>query len=165
MKSKHDSSYFESYVSKHIVSEISDADGVPLLLLQCMDSRYPHRTIQTMDSLGLRGKYDQLILAGASLGVIHSPAWQTTFFDQLAFAIKEHGVTQVLILDHRDCGAYKHFHKPPITPDDPEKERKAHIKVSKKAIKVIRARFPKLTAVRCLLLPIEEVEELVAWPE
>ena len=164
MKSKQDSSDFEPYVSRHIVSEIDHAAGVPLLLLQCMDSRYPHRTIQTMDSLGLRGKYDQLILAGASLGVIHRPAWQTTFFDQLAFAIKEHGVSQVLILDHRDCGAYKHFLKPPVTPDDPAKEKKAHIKIANKAIRVIRARFPQLTAVRCLLLPIEDVEELVAWP-
>jgi len=164
MKAKPDSSDFESYVSQHIVSEINAAAGVPLLLLQCMDSRYPQRTLQTMDSLGLRGKYDQLILAGASLGVIHRPEWQTTFFDQLAFAIKEHGVSQVLILDHRDCGAYKHFLKPPVTPDDPKKEKKAHVKISKKAIKVIRAKFPQLTAVRCLLLPIEDIEELVAWP-
>jgi len=164
MKAKPDSSDFESYVSQHIVSEINAAAGVPLLLLQCMDSRYPQRTLQTMDSLGLRGKYDQLILAGASLGVIHKPEWQTTFFDQLAFAIKEHGVSQVLILDHRDCGAYKHFLKPPVTPDDPKKEKKAHVKISKKAIKVIRAKFPQLTAVRCLLLPIEDIEELVVWP-
>lgn len=164
MKFKQDSSDFESYVSEHIVSEISDAAGVPLLLLQCMDSRYPHRTLQTMDSLGLRGKYDQLILAGASLGVIHKPEWQTTFFDQLAFAIKEHGVSQVLILDHRDCGAYKHFLNPPVTPDDPEREKEAHREVANKAIGVTRTRFPELTAVRCLLLPIENVEELVAWP-
>lgn len=164
MKEQQDSCDLESYVSKHIVCEINDADGVPLLLLQCMDSRYPHRTIQTMDSLGLRGKYDQLILAGASLGVIHAPAWQATFFDQLAFAIKEHGVSQVLILDHRDCGAYKHFHKPPVTPDDPAAEKEAHIRIANEAITVIRARFPELTAVRCLLLPIENVDELVAWP-
>ncbi|HXD34961.1 MAG TPA: carbonic anhydrase [Pyrinomonadaceae bacterium] len=164
MKSKQDSSDLGNYVSQHIVSEIRDAAGVPLLLLQCMDSRYPHRTIQTMDALGLRGKYDQLILAGSSLGVIHKPEWQTTFFDQLAFAIKEHHVSQVLILDHRDCGAYKHFLKPPVTPDDPAKEKKAHTRIANKAIAVIRARFPELTAVRCLLLPIENVEELVAWP-
>jgi carbonic anhydrase len=164
MKSKEDSINFESYVSEHIVSEISAAAGVPLLLLQCMDSRYPHRTIQTMDSLGLRGKYDQLILAGASLGVIHKEEWKTTFFDQLGFAIKEHHVSQVLILDHRDCGAYKHFLKPPVTPDDPEAEKQAHIEIANEAIKCIRAEFPQLTAVRCLLLPIENVEELVAWP-
>jgi len=117
-----------------------------------------------MDSLGLRGKYDQLILAGASLGVIHKREWQTTFLDQLDFAIREHGVSQVLILDHRDCGAYKKFLDPPVTPDDPKKEKDAHTKICDKAIEVIRGKFTHLTAVRCLLLPIETVEELVTSP-
>lgn len=164
MKSREDRTEFESYVSQHIVPEIGKASGIPLLLLQCMDSRYPHRTIETMDSMGLRGKYDQLILAGASLGVVHKREWQTTFLDQLGFAIKEHGVSRVLILDHRDCGAYKKLRVPPVYPDDPEKEKEAHILTSSKAIEVIRAKFPKLKSVRCLLLPIETVEELVSWP-
>jgi carbonic anhydrase len=164
VKSKDDRTEFESYLSQHIVPEIGKASGVPLLLLQCMDSRYPHRTIQTMDSMGLRGKYDQLILAGASLGVVYKQEWQTTFFDQLAFAIKEHGVSSVLILDHRDCGAYKKLRVPPVYPDNPEKEKEAHIQTSKQAIKVIRAKFRRLKSVRCLLLPIETVEELVSWP-
>ena len=163
MKSKQEQVDFESYLSRHIVPKASKAAGVPLLLLQCMDSRYPHRTIQTMDSMGLRGKYDQLILAGASLGVIHKPEWQTTFFDQLGFAITEHKVSEVLILDHRDCGAYKKFLDPPVTPDDPKKEKEAHIKICKKAIAAIHKKFPRLP-VRCLLLPIETVEELVTSP-
>lgn len=164
MKSEKDRIDFDSYVSRHIVPEIGKAAGVPLLMLTCMDSRYPHRIIQTMDSEGLRGKYDQLILAGASLGVVHKREWQITFLDQLAFAIEEHGVSQVLILDHRDCGAYKKLLKPPVTPDDPEKEKEAHLKICKRAIKVIRGKFPQLTKVRCLLLPIETVEELIASP-
>jgi carbonic anhydrase len=164
LKSKGHPTEFESYVSEHIVPEIGKASGVPLLLLQCMDSRYPHRTIETMDSMGLRGKYDQLILAGASLGVIYKPEWQTTFFDQLAFAINEHGVRSVLILDHRDCGAYKKLRVPPVFPDDPQKEKEAHIVTSNKAIEVIRRKFRQLKSVRCLLLPIETVEELVSWP-
>ena len=163
MKSKRDQVDFESYLSRHIVPKASKAAGVPLLLLQCMDSRYPHRTIQTMDSMGLRGKYDQLILAGASLGVIHKPEWQTTFFDQLGFAITEHQVSQVLILDHRDCGAYKKFLDPPVTPDDPKEEKEAHIKICKRAIAAIHKKFSGLP-VRCLLLPIETVEELVTSP-
>ncbi|HMG74723.1 MAG TPA: carbonic anhydrase [Pyrinomonadaceae bacterium] len=164
MKSKQDRIDFESYVSRQIAPEISKAAGVPLLMLQCMDSRYPHRVIQTMDAEGLRGKYDQLILAGASLGVIHKREWQITFLDQLGFAIKEHNVSQVLILDHRDCGAYKKFLDPPVTPDDPKKEKEAHIRICKQAIRVIRRKFPQLTKVRCLLLPIEAVEELATSP-
>jgi carbonic anhydrase len=164
MKSKQDRLDFESYVSQYIIPEISKAAGVPLLLLQCMDSRYPHRTLEVMNSMGLRGKYDQLILAGASLGVVHKREWQITFLDQLGFAIEHHHVSQVLILDHRDCGAYRELLKPPVTPDDPKKEKDAHIKISRQAIEVIHGKFPQLTAVRSLLLPIETVEDLVAWP-
>ena len=102
---KQDEMDFESYVSEHIVPKASKAAKVPLLLLQCMDSRYPRRILETMDSLGLRGKYDQLVLAGASLGVVHSEQWRNTFLDHLGFAITEHGVKEVLILDHRDCGS------------------------------------------------------------
>ncbi|HVQ36004.1 MAG TPA: carbonic anhydrase [Pyrinomonadaceae bacterium] len=156
---------FESYVSTHIFPGASKAAGVPLLLLQCMDSRYPHRILQTMDSLGLRGKYDQLILAGASLGVVlpKKPDWQSCFLDHLDFAITEHHVSEVLILDHRDCGAYKAFLG--ITPDDPKVEKQAHVEKCKEAIAVIVKRFPQLRKVHSLLLPIENVEPLVAWPE
>jgi len=155
---------FESYVSEQIAPRLSKADKIPLLMLTCMDSRYPHRIIQIMDSKGLRGKYDQLILAGASLGVIHKREWTTTFLDQLGFAIKEHGVTEVLILDHRDCGAYKKLLTPGVGPKNPKKEKEAHTRISKQAIGVITKKFKEIKEVHCLLLPIESVEELASWP-
>lgn len=160
MSSKKDQIDLHSYLSKYSAAETIDAPGIPILLLTCMDSRYPHRIIDTMDSLGLRGKYDQLILAGASLGVVHKKAWQNTFLDQLEFAIKHHRVSQIFILDHRDCGAYKYFLD--ITPDDPAKEKQAHLEKSQEAAKVIIRKFSQLRGnVRCLLLPIETMEELV----
>jgi len=126
-----------------------------------MDSRYPQLILDTMDSLGLRGKYDQLILAGASLGVVHKREWQETFLDQLGFAIEHHHVSEVFILDHRDCGAYKYFLG--VTPDDPAKERKAHLEVAQAAVKVIVEKFPELKGeVRCSLLPIETIDQLIA---
>jgi carbonic anhydrase len=112
-----------------------------------------------MDSLGMRGKYDQLILAGASLGVVLNEGWRHTFMDQLEFAIEHHHVSQVLILDHRDCGAYKHFLG--VTPDDPAKEKQAHDEKAQEAAQEIVVRFPVLSGkVRALLLPIETAEEL-----
>ena len=162
--SEHDQIDFESYVSEHIAPRVSKAANIPLLLLTCMDSRYPHRIIQTMDSKGLRGKYDQLILAGASLGIVHKREWRTTFLDQLGFAIKEHGVTEVLILDHRDCGAYKKLLTPGVGPKNPKKEKDAHIRIAKQAIRLITKKFKTLERVDCLLLPIENMEELVSWP-
>ena len=79
------------YLSKHIPADKKNAAGVPIMLLTCMDSRYPQRILETMDSLDLRGKYDQLILAGASLGVVHKNEWKQTFLDQLGFALEHHG--------------------------------------------------------------------------
>ncbi len=90
--------------------------------------------------------------------------WTTTFLDQLAFAIKEHGVTEVMILDHRDCGAYKKLLKPGVGPEDPKKEKAAHVKMSKEAIRVIKKKCKEIKEVHCLLLPIETVEELASWP-
>src|SRR5205823_5367575 len=129
-----------AYLSKNIVPATSQAHGVPLLLLTCMDSRYPHRIIDTMDASGLRGKYDQLILAGASLGVVHKENWGNTFLDHLEFAIKEHQVSELLILDHRDCGAYAKFLG--VKPDKPAEEKTAHLMQCRKAIGVITKKFP-----------------------
>lgn len=163
--SEQDQMDFESYVSKHIVPKASKAAGASLLLLQCMDFRYPHRTLETMDSLRLRGKYYQLILAGASLGVtrgIHKEAWQTTFLDQLGFAMgdKPDPNFQVFILDHRDCAAYKKIVG--VGPEDPRKEKDAHTVYAQLAVDAIVKEFPKLKGkIRCLLLPIETVEPLI----
>jgi carbonic anhydrase len=117
-----------------------------------------------MDSRGLRGKYDQLILAGASLGIVHKREWEITFLDQLGFAIKEHGVREVMILDHRDCGAYKKLLVPGVGPEDPKKEKKEHTRICKQAIGLITEKFKEIEEVHCLLLPIETVEKLARWP-
>jgi carbonic anhydrase len=35
------------------------------------------------------------------------PAWATTFWDHVQVAIDLHHIHKVVIMDHRDCGAYK----------------------------------------------------------
>ncbi len=153
---------FESYVAKKIAPSVADSPGIPVLVLTCMDYRYPNRIVNAMDSAGLRGKYDHLVLAGASLGVMHKDEWRITFFDQLRFAIEHHHVTQLIIVEHRDCGAYREFLG--VTPDDPMKERQAHIEQCWEAVRVTREEFSELKEFRCLLLPIETTEELPVEP-
>src|SRR5438128_6183718 len=136
---------FESYVSEHIAPTAKKAAGASVLLLQCMDFRYPHRTIQTMDNLDLRGKYYQLILAGASLGVtqgINKDAWQITFLDQLGFAMGDQPdpIFQVLILHDRDCAAYQNFVN--IVPEDPKLEELPDTQSSQVALTAISKRLP-----------------------
>jgi len=92
---------------------------------------------------GFRGKYDQLILAGASLGVIHTPEWQTTFMEQLEVAI-------------RKMAYRKYSFSITVTTRTIRRKRKAHIKICNQAIEAIRSRF-SIEAIHCLFLTIEIV--------
>jgi hypothetical protein len=79
------------------------------LLLSCMDYRLADELARYMDTRGLTNRYDHVILAGASAGVMHDKFkdWHGTFWGHLAAAIELHKVHRVIVIDHRDCGAYK----------------------------------------------------------
>ena len=91
------------------VTEARAADATDALLLSCMDFRLMQDVERYMAGRGLRKKYDHVVLAGASLGAITDkvPAWNQTFWEHLDIAIKLHNIQRVVLLDHRDCGAYK----------------------------------------------------------
>lgn len=80
-----------------------------MLLLSCMDYRLTDDTVAYMDGRGLRDKYDHVVLAGASLGALTDkyPSWGEAFWSHLDVAISLHAIHKVMVLDHRDCGAYK----------------------------------------------------------
>ena len=86
------------------------AGHTDVLLLSCMDYRLTGKTRSYMVRRGLGDqKYDHIVLAGAALGAVTDkfPEWNKTFWDELGLAIDLHEVHRVMILDHRDCGAYK----------------------------------------------------------
>jgi carbonic anhydrase len=86
------------------------AGHTDVLLLSCMDYRLVGKTRRYMVRQGLGDKkYDQIVLAGAALGAVTDkyPEWNKTFWDELGLAIDLHGIHKVMILDHRDCGAYQ----------------------------------------------------------
>ena len=87
------------------------AAEVDSLLLTCMDYRLENEILAYMDGRGLRDNYDHVVLAGASLGVLAKakPGWGRTFWDHLDTAIQLHHIHRVIVLDHRDCGAYRLF--------------------------------------------------------
>jgi hypothetical protein len=74
-----------------------------------MDYRLLDDVAMYMQARGLRDNYDHLILAGASLGALtdQMPAWGETFWEHLGIAIELHQVKRLMVMDHRDCGAYK----------------------------------------------------------
>jgi hypothetical protein len=83
--------------------------NVEALVLSCMDFRLVNEVGFVLNEHGLVNKYDQVILAGATLGVATDkyPAWAETFWNHLDLAIKLHSIKRVIAVDHRDCGAYK----------------------------------------------------------
>ena len=79
------------------------------LMLSCMDYRLVDDLVTMMQHKGLHDNYDHVVLAGASLGVINDKFadWHDTFWQHLDVAIKLHQIEEVIVIDHRDCGAYR----------------------------------------------------------
>lgn len=109
---------------------VSAAGGhAEALLLTCMDYRLANEIEDYMDARGLRDRYDHVVLAGASLGALNSsfPAWSDVFWAHLDLAIKLHEVHRVIVLDHRDCGAYRMI-LGEASVKDADTELKSHVK-------------------------------------
>jgi carbonic anhydrase len=131
------------------------------LLLSCMDYRLVHHVADVMQNhYHMEGKYDYVILAGASLGATNKmfPAWGTTFWEHLKTAIALHSIHEVIIMDHRNCGAYKVI----LKKDFPEKPTPAQLKeetaVHKTQLdalaRAVHKKYPKLE-VETLLMNLD----------
>jgi len=118
-----------------------EAEG---LLLTCMDFRFFLKIAEMMQGI----KYDHVILAGAALGAVVSekPAWHQMFFDHVGLAIKLHNIKWVLVMEHRDCGAYgpKGFGLLPDNPD-PDVERKVHDDQVAELARRVHIPYPRLS--------------------
>jgi carbonic anhydrase len=138
-----------------VLPEARAAGGTDVFLLSCMDYRLMDDIERYMSGRGLRDKYDHVILAGASLGAITDkfPAWNKTFWEHLDIAIKLHNIHTVMIMDHRDCGAYKvvlgEAHA-----KDPKTEKNTHSAQLKKLKGMISQKYPKLK-VETLLMGLD----------
>lgn len=130
------------------------------LLLSCIDYRLTDKVTAYMTGRGLTEKYDQVILAGASLGAVTDkyPDWGKTFRDHLGLAIKLHDIHRVILLDHRDCGAYKLILGKDLTGDA---EKLLHAIELHRLAQQIRHQHPKL-AVETLLMALDGKVETVA---
>ncbi len=82
-----------------------------VLLLSCMDLRLIDDLVPFMEGDNLSNRYDQLVFAGAALGVIQQDheSWYDVFFQHLDIAVQLHQIQDVYLMEHRDCGAYAKF--------------------------------------------------------
>lgn len=121
------------------------AGAVDAVVLSCMDYRLADDLDRYMDGRGMTGKYDQLVLAGASLGVLtdQRPDWGETFWQHIDIAKQLHHIHEIIVIDHRDCGAYKTFLGEAAV-KDPATELATHTLYLRKFRDQAKARHPDL---------------------
>ena len=136
--------------------------NVEALVLNCMDFRLANELTFFMTEHGLVNKYDQMILAGATLAVATDkyPAWAETFWDHLELAIKLHGVKRVIAVNHRDCGAFKLAFGKDFA-KDPKEETEAHTQVMVEFRDLVKRRQPSLD-VELLLMYLDGHVQVIA---
>lgn len=140
------------------------AHGTEALLLSCMDYRLIDDMVKYMDGRGLTDQYDHVILAGASLGALTSEFkdWNKTFWEHLKISIDLHHINRVIVMDHRDCGAYKVILKADFA-KDPTLEENVHAKYLRDLKQAIQKKYPKLE-VETLLMNLDGTVQTIPEP-
>jgi carbonic anhydrase len=147
---------FEDYVIQQAPSLAAKA-GPTWFLLMCMDYRYAHRVVDLMDREGLRGKYDVFVLAGAAAGANEEPDWLKVLVTHVKTARElKHHIERIMILEHRDCGAYKKFFGLDWANVKPPEELAEHLREVRRLTPVLKdalrdPEYPELDVVSFLL--------------
>ena len=138
------------------------AHNTEALLLSCMDFRLIDDIVKYMDGRGLNNQYDHVILAGASLGAVtkNFRDWNQTFWEHLKISIDLHHINSVILMDHRDCGAYKVILKADFA-KDPVLEEGVHRKYMRELAQEINKRYPKLE-VETLLMNLDGTVQTIS---
>ncbi|CAO3427746.1 carbonic anhydrase [Azospirillum doebereinerae] len=139
------------------------AGGVDTLLLSCMDYRLMGHVAGYMQSRNLLANYDHIVLAGASLGALtdKKPGWGEAFWDHVGVAKDLHHIKRLIVMDHRDCGAYKVFLGMDLK-DDTAKEGDVHGQYLTRLKAMVKERHPDLE-VELLLMGLDgQVEKVSA---
>jgi carbonic anhydrase len=122
------------------------------MLLSCVDPRtqtpiaaWMNAPAQGSHAIGLDGKYSQFTVAGAAVGVVAPAfeAWEATFWDNLGASIQLHGITNLIAVDHGNCGALGIAYGQRVL-DDPKLEWAAHLADAKRLKEELALRHPDL---------------------
>ena len=99
----------------------ASSKGAKSFVLSCIDPRFTEFLAHfLLSQKSLRDNYDLVNLAGASLGANQTQfkTWKETLRNHIDIALQLHKITEFLVFDHMDCGAYKVFLNMPKD-DDP----------------------------------------------
>ncbi|MBV9549495.1 MAG: hypothetical protein JO256_07465 [Alphaproteobacteria bacterium] len=96
-------------LSVGLITTQAEGATVTALAITCIDYRLVDDAVKFFDSHKMTNDYDQVSLAGAALAAVSAkfPSSNAAFWDHIAIAKQLHAIKKVIVVDHRDCGAYK----------------------------------------------------------
>jgi carbonic anhydrase len=126
-----------------------------VLARACIDGRFVKPTVDWLtEKTG--GVFDFRTGIGSSKAIIASEDDRESFFRVVETSVKLHGIKEIWIIDHIDCGAYggsERFH------EDKTVEREFHIDKLKQAAEIVAKHFPSLI-VRKFYADWENIKEV-----
>ncbi|HBV58206.1 MAG TPA: hypothetical protein DEB73_03025 [Candidatus Magasanikbacteria bacterium] len=127
------------------------------LILHCIDFRFHESIKNWLKEKGLTNNCDIVSLAGASKGLItpKNPAEPEIILRQIEISSNLHKISQVILMNHTDCGAYG-GRDAFVTSED---EHSQHVGDMQKAKKLILKKFPELE-VKIILAKINPLEQI-----
>jgi len=118
------------------------------LVLHCIDFRFGKAIKKYLESQNLLGDVDIVSVAGAVKDLVEPkiPADAKFIMRQIVISSSLHHISQVILLNHTDCGAYGG--RAAFSSDNEEFERHSHdLQTAKTAI---LAEFPSLDVIKIL---------------
>ncbi len=114
------------------------------MVLSCIDPRFQPIVFNYLKKRKLSGKYSSFTIAGSAIGVTANKfkKWHKTFWDNLETSIKLHKINNLIVINHRDCGAAKIINGDKIF--NRLNETKIHLLSFEKLKKKFKKKYPKL---------------------
>jgi hypothetical protein len=145
-----------------LLPQVAFAGAADALVLTCMDYRLVDDHTNYFNGRGMKNKYDHVVLAGGTIGALGKlgQEWADTFWKHVGTAIKLHAVHELIVLDHRDCGAFKLvFGKESIA--NRADETKLHKQQAALLTAQIKQKFPELKA-EMLIMDLDGTVEVLS---
>jgi hypothetical protein len=132
------------------------------LVIGCMDFRLPDETAQFLQRRGLLDQYDYISWPGATLAISNDENSEMTqqMLKAIGLSNKLHHTKRIILIDHRDCGAYK-LKFGPEHAQEKGKETEIHKDHMMKVKKLLDEKFPDLEKEFLLLGLDGKVETII----
>lgn len=103
-------------------------NAIKALVITCIDYRLIDDAVYFLNNLNYKNNYDEFILAGASLGYNQTtyPAWRETLEQHIELSQELHNISELIVIDHMDCGAYKKVYQSEYPELSEQQELKLH---------------------------------------